>query len=101
MRRRVPADLVEAWGQTGVIRALNTSDYKEARKRLPKAWAAPYEEFAALRAALQARPNGSPLDPKTIAANLLPKLRAQRDASAEAGELPAFKQRMEDGLFCE
>lgn len=99
LRRRVPADLVEAWGQREVTRALDTSDYKEARKLLPKAWAALDAEFDAFRAALLARAQAR--DPNTVAVNLLPKLRAQRDAAAAAGELPAFNQRMEDGLFHE
>lgn len=102
LRRRVPADIVEAWGQREVTRALGASEYKEARKRLPRAWAALDDEFAAFRAALHARPAADePLDPNIIAANLLPKLRARRDAAAAAGELAAFKQRMEDSLFYE
>lgn len=52
LRRRVPADLVEAWGQPEVTRSLRTSDYSEARKLLPKAWATLDEEFDALRAKL-------------------------------------------------
>ena len=102
LRRRVPADLVEAWGQKEVTRALGTSDKKEARKRLPKAWAGLDEEFAVFRAALLFAPQtGTPTDPSIVAANLLPKLRARREAAAVAGELPAFIQRMEDGLFYE
>ena len=37
LRRRVPADLVEAWGSNEVSRTLGTPDYKVARTLLPKA----------------------------------------------------------------
>lgn len=52
IRRRVPADLVEAWGSPEVTRTLRTSDYKQARKLLPQAWDALEKEFDGLRAAL-------------------------------------------------
>ena len=46
LRRRVPAEFVEAWGSAEVTRALGTSDYKEAKKLLPLVWAALDQEFA-------------------------------------------------------
>jgi integrase len=102
LRRRVPAELVEAWGSPEVTRALGTSDYKVARKLLPKAWADLDDEFAAKRAALPAQPRADARpDPNAIAARLLLKLRAKRDAAAAAGELPAFNEAMADGLFYE
>lgn len=108
LRRRVPADLVEAWGSPEVTRALGTPDYKVARALLPKAWADLDDEFAAKRLSLRPAPapqsnpdDAAPVDPNVVAARLLVKLRAKRDAAAAAGELPAFNKRMADGLFYE
>lgn len=104
LRRRVPAIYVEAWGSAEVTRALGTSDYNVARRVLPKVWADLDDEFAAKHAALtSARPakSNAPDDPSVVASRLLVKLRARREAAAASGELPAFNQQMEDGLFYE
>ncbi|WP_365752121.1 DUF6538 domain-containing protein [Phenylobacterium sp.] len=36
LRRRVPAQYIEAWGSAEVTRALGTSDYRVARRLLPR-----------------------------------------------------------------
>lgn len=99
LRRRVPADLVEAWGQREVTRALDTSEYKEARKLLPKAWAALDEEFAAFRAALREQPKQDvPDDAAEKAMRTLSTLRAKRDKAAAEGKLAEFKEHLEHQL---
>lgn len=100
LRRRVPADLVGLWGSAEVNRALGTSDYKIARALLPKAWSDIDDEFAAMRASPAPEQiktaQVAPVDASVVAARLLPKLRARRDAAAAAGELAAFNLRMSD-----
>ncbi|WP_422574867.1 DUF6538 domain-containing protein [Phenylobacterium sp.] len=49
LRRRVPAQYVEAWGSAEVTRALGTSDYRVARRLLPRVWADLDDEFTASR----------------------------------------------------
>lgn len=105
IRRRVPLDLVEHYGRAEIVRALGTADPKEARTLWPVVWAALTTEFDTARAALaasQAAPVAvAAIDPNAVAARLLVKLRARREAAAATGELPAFNQRMADSLFWE
>lgn len=104
IRRRIPLDLVDHYGKAEVTRALGTSDPKEARKLVPQVWAALDAEFDAVRVSLspaQAVPSGPPVDPNAIAAQLLGKLRARREAAAARGTLAAFNQSLADGLFYE
>lgn len=105
LRRRVPVDLVEAWGSKEVNRALGTSDYKVARALLPKAWADVDDEFTAKRAPLvaarSANSDDRPADPNVVAARLLVKLRARREVAAATGHLAAFNQQLEDSLSYE
>ena len=98
LRRRVPADLVEAWGQTEVTRALGTPDYKEARKRLPQAWAALDAEFDAFRAELRGQPKAAPDDPAVSAMRMLARLRGKRDKAAAEGKLPEFQDYLQHQL---
>lgn len=105
LRRRVPVDLVEAWGSNEVNRALGTSDYKVARAMLAKAWGDLDDQFAAKRASLvpaRAATGGqSAVDPNVVAARLLVKYRAKREIAAAEGQLAAFNQRLRDSLFYE
>jgi len=106
LRRRVPADLVEAWGQREVTRALDTPDYKEARKRLPQAWAALDAEFEAFRAELSGKGEPAPqaekpvsqISPTVIALLNLDRFRAERDEAAQQGQLAGFMQEKRDAL---
>lgn len=105
LRRRVPVDLVEAWGSKEVNRALGTSDYKVARAMLAKAWGDLDDQFAAKRASLMPTraTTGvqSAVDPNVVAARLLVKYRAKREIAAAEGQLAAFNQRLRDSLFYE
>lgn len=49
LRRRVPLDLIAAYGKQEITRALGTSDFAEAKKRLALQWVALDEEFDARR----------------------------------------------------
>ena len=63
LRRRVPAEYVETWGSPEVTRALGVSDYKEARKLVPRVWAALDAEFAARELAAKGVPAPLPVSP--------------------------------------
>ena len=45
VRRRVPLDLIDAYGKKEVLKALGTSDYAQAKKRLAEEWVALDREF--------------------------------------------------------
>lgn len=94
LRRRVPQDLVEHYGKAEIVRALGTSDPKEARRLLPKAWAAYDEQFDLVRRQ-QATPEAPTpqvlhLDPEEIAIASLDRIRKQRDEFYERGELADY-----------
>ena len=101
IRRRVPADIAEAWGHREANRALGTSDYKTARLLLPEAWNKLDAEFAAVRAARVPKPAQlakRPLDPVQRAAVALRSLQRRRDEAAEAGRLEEFMQTQRETL---
>lgn len=76
LRRRVPLDLIVAYGKNEIVKALGTSDYPEAKKRLTVEWVALDKEFDEQRANL-----ASPTDAETPgpqAEGLLAKYREGR-----------------------
>lgn len=58
IRRRVPSDLIAAYGRKVIVKALGTSDYQEARDRRDEQWAALTLEFKAKRAELAGNEDG-------------------------------------------
>lgn len=89
LRRRVPAEFVEAWGSAEVTRALGTSDYKEAKKLLPLVWAALDQEFANKQLGAVATAD-APVDPHLKALGILSALRIRRERAAAEGTLDQF-----------
>lgn len=86
LRRRVPAEFVEAWGSAEVTRALGTSDYKEAKKLLPLVWAALDQEFAEKQLSAVGK-GGAPVEPHQKALGVLAALRIRREKAAAEGTL--------------
>ncbi|NBB52266.1 hypothetical protein GVN24_28700 [Rhizobium sp. CRIBSB] len=73
LRRRVPLDLVAHYGRKEITSALGTSDPKEARVLLTKAWAALDETFARLRQSGAATtPSSGPVPPAAPKSKALP-----------------------------
>jgi len=100
IRRRVPVDLVEAYGgREAIVRALGTADPQEARERRDEAWAALTLEFKAKRAEIAAaneneQPLPSPAAPRisfTLTADIgraARRVEAERRDAFAAGTLP-------------
>lgn len=82
LRRRVPLDLTGIYGKHEIVKALGTSDFTEAKKRLAVAWVALDEEFDQRRADV-ARPieAGTP-EPETE--GLLAKYRRARGGKSRS-----------------
>lgn len=78
VRRRVPLDLIDAYGKKEILKALGTSDYAEAKKRLAIQWVTLDKEFDDRRAAL-ARCDVVPASEQPIA-GALAKYRQQSGA---------------------
>lgn len=53
LNRRVPADVVDAYGKPHILKSLGTKDYREAEKRICRMWLDYQLEFEKLRARLQ------------------------------------------------
>lgn len=64
IRRRVPVELVAAYGgRKMIVKALGTADYQEARELRDEIWAALTAEFKAMRAELAGQGDGEALAP--------------------------------------
>lgn len=106
LRRRVPEHLMEAIGRSEIVRALGTSDFKEAKKLLVLAWAALDREFEALSAKTDISPAspGTPADdlahisPTVIAITDLDSLRDRQVRAQRTGTLTEFRQQCADAL---
>lgn len=94
LRRRIPKDLIEAFGgRNEIVRALGTNDREEAKRRHAIATVALNEEFDALRPKLT---DGAPtsetplsqISPTVISLVHLDTLREDRDAAAADGINP-------------
>jgi hypothetical protein len=82
LRRRVPAQYIEAWGSAEVTRALGTSDYRVARRLLPRVWADLDDEFAARHAAIAPADPTATCDANLAALHLLVNQRVKREVAA-------------------
>jgi integrase len=121
IRRKVPVDLQGHYGRSEIVKALGTSDRREAEQLCRVAGAKLDEEFAGVRAALTAAPSASPaasaptqdtpatspatdtpirINADEVASRTLGLLRQRRDAAAGQGyeALAAFHERMRRGL---
>jgi integrase len=103
LRRRVPLDLVEAFGRNEVVRSLRTKDPKEAKRRLAAAMHELELEFDGKRHSLLTAETvvDRPLDhisPTVIALTDLDGLRSRQLAHAAAGTLRTFRQQCHDAL---
>ena len=107
-RRRIPVDLTEHFGKAEIVRALGTSDAKEARIRHAKAWVALDDEFRRAKEGsssattasdpTQERAEVGEFDPAVFAANAFATLRRRRSEAAEAGRLSEFTAWAKDEL---
>lgn len=113
IRRKVPVDLQSHYGRTEIMKALGTSDRREAEQRCRVEGAKLDEEFARVRAALaesapvQAAPAPAPaidapirINADEVASRSLGLLRERRDAAAAQGyeALAAFMDRQRVNL---
>jgi integrase len=113
IRRKVPVDLQGHYGRSEIVKALGTSDRREAEQLCRVAGAKLDEEFAGVRAALAAstptqdRPATAPapdtpirINADEVASRTLGLLRQRRDAAAAQGyeALTAFYERTRRGL---
>ena len=107
IRRRIPLDLVDQYGgRAEIVRALGTSDFQVAKRKLPIWWADLDREFDAFRAktgsngAPQPVPEPTPvsLSPTLISIAQMDDLRGQRDRAEAEGSLVEFMQRQRDTL---
>jgi integrase len=113
IRRKVPVDLQSHYGRTEIVKALGTSDRREAEQLCRVAGAKLDEEFASVRAALAASaptqdtPATAPtpdtpirINADEVASRTLGLLRQRRDAAAAQGyeALAEFNERMRRGL---
>ncbi|MGZ5199981.1 MAG: DUF6538 domain-containing protein [Telluria sp.] len=113
IRRKIPVDLQDHYGRTEVVKALGTSDRREAEQLCRVAGAKLDEEFANVRTALAASaptqdtPATAPapdtpirINADEVASRTLGLLRQRRDAAAAQGyeALAAFHERMRQGL---
>lgn len=96
LRRRIPKDLVAAFGgRQEIVKALGTNDREEAKRRHALATVALNAEFDALRPTVTSSPavSETPLSeisPTVISLVHLDTLREDRDAAASRGELAGF-----------
>lgn len=113
IRRKIPVDLQSHYGRTEIVKALGTSDRREAEQLCRIAGAKLDEEFASVRAAVAA-PAPNQLMPATAPATDSPirinadkvasptrgLLRQRRDAAAAQGHeaLSAFLERQQFNL---
>lgn len=104
IRRRVPEDLVEAFGKKELTKALGTSDPKQARLLLPVFWSAYDQMFEQARAKISGKIGPreevplSEISPTIISLIELDTLRADRDAAAANGTLASFISLRRDAL---
>ncbi|MFT4912674.1 MAG: integrase [Brevundimonas sp.] len=104
VRRRVPEDLVEAFGKKEFSKALGTSDPKEARLLLPAFWSAYDQMFEQQRAKIAGKvaPREevplAEISPTIISLVHLDTLREDRDAAAANGTLASFIGLRRDAL---
>jgi integrase len=115
IRRKVPVDLLGHYGRTEIMKALGTSDRREAEQRCRVEGAKLDAEFASVRAALAASGpvQGAPatvptpatdtpvrISPDEVASRTLGLLRQRRDAAAAQGyeALAEFNERMRRGI---
>lgn len=101
VRRRIPGDLVEAYGKIEVTRSLETQDFAEAKKRWARLLVSQDEEFDRRRAELRGEVLRdtvplSEISPTIISLIELDTLRARRDAAAADGTLLGFMQLCRD-----
>lgn len=114
LRRRIPTDLLEAYGgRKEVVKALGTSDRQEAKRLHAIAWVALDQEFEARRSKLHdgvalasgSKPSrvmspitGEPISPSVIALVHLDTLRSRRDKAAREGWLVRFNRESKEAL---
>ncbi|WP_295707720.1 site-specific integrase [uncultured Brevundimonas sp.] len=106
LRRRVPENLIEAVGRHEIVRALGTSDFREAKRLLVVAWAALDLEFEALSAKRETSvvspdvpPDDLPrISPTVIALTDLDMLRERQVRAQRTGTLGEFRQQCADAL---
>ncbi|WP_333610426.1 DUF6538 domain-containing protein [Brevundimonas bullata] len=105
VRRRIPEDLVEAFGgKKEFTKALGTSDPKQARLLLPIFWSACDQIFQQKRDALagsvapQVEVPLAEISPTIVSLIELDTLRADRDAAAANGTLAGFISLRRDAL---
>ncbi|RYG89114.1 MAG: hypothetical protein EON58_19495, partial [Alphaproteobacteria bacterium] len=114
LRRRIPHDLLEAYGgRKEVVKALGTSDRQEAKRLHAIAWVALDQEFEARRSkrddgvapATGSKPSrvmspitGEPISPSVIALVHLDTLRSRRDRAASEGWLVRFNRESKEAL---
>lgn len=98
-RRRIPLDLKEHYrGRTEIVRALGTSDPKDAKRLHALMWVALDREFEAARGATGPKAKLTPKpDVHELSARIIQQLRSQRDDAAKRGALEDFAdyQRMQ------
>jgi hypothetical protein len=94
--RVIPKDLQDHYGRKVIVRALGTSNYKEAKRLLSIEWEAFEAEFEALRAS---RTKPATLPPRrpdrdlaSITASVLTFLRRERETEAARGRLEFFME---------
>jgi integrase len=103
-RRVIPLDLQPVYGRREIVRALGTADPKEAKRRHALAWVELDIEFEARRAELAGKAAAdepaklADISPTVVGLVRLDGLRAERDAAAARGELPAFTRFQRDAL---
>ncbi|WP_295218723.1 site-specific integrase [uncultured Brevundimonas sp.] len=114
LRRRIPNDLLAAYGgRKEIVKALGTSDRQEAKRLHAIAWVALDQEFEAHRSkedqgvvpATGSTPSrvmspitGEPISPSVIALVHLDTLRSRRDKAAKEGWLVRFNRESKEAL---
>lgn len=96
IRRIVPKDLQDHYGCRAIVRALGTSDFREAKVLHAKEWVSFDDEFADLRKAALKPPAAPPAnavrDPVLRTTKILTHLRKRREEEAEIGRLEFFME---------
>lgn len=96
LRRRIPNDLIHAFGgRREIVRALGTNDREEAKRRHAVAMVALNQEFDAMRPQATSAPSAPPvplseISPTVISLVHLDTLREDREAAARRGDLQTF-----------